>query len=74
MGREVWGAGGAERERAESGLRMVELVEWAEEQRPGGQTSAAATGARKCWRLLCGRRQEILVTNGDCRARGTRGK
>ena len=37
-----------------------------EEQRPG-RTSAG--GARKCWRLLCGRRQETLVTDtADCPA------
>ena len=45
--------------------------------RSGGATTwwqTSAAGARKCWRQLRGRRQETLVTNGDCRARGTRGK
>ena len=74
MGREVVSRGVVDqREKAESGLRM-ELVaggRWRSNDLVPGQTSA---GARKCWRLLRGRRQETLVTNGDCRARGTRGK
>ena len=76
MGREVVSRGVVDqREKVESGLRM-ELVaggRWRSNDLVPGQTSA---GARKCWRLLlCGRRQEILVTNADCRAtRGTRGK
>ena len=50
----------------ESGLVVV-LVSVLRSNDLGVRTSAG--GARKCWRLLCGRRQETLVTDtADCPA------